>query len=91
MARPRARAYMGQGHQEARMKTTMLLAAALALSFAGGAAAKDRNGMHVHKSHKAKAVRVVRQPPAAPRDPYAGYWNDPSRNGPFSWGGHDVK
>ena len=73
------------------MKTTMLLAGAIALAFAGGAAAKDANGMHVHKTHKTKTVRTARQPVTPPRDPYAGYWNDPSRNGPFSWGGHDVK
>ena len=73
------------------MKTTMLLAGAIALSFAGGAAAKDGNGVHVHKPQKTKTVRTARQPVAPPRDPYAAYWNDPSRNGPFSWGGHDVK
>ncbi|TMJ06236.1 MAG: hypothetical protein E6G97_00805 [Alphaproteobacteria bacterium] len=74
------------------MKTTMLLAGALALSFAGGAAAKDAHGVSVHKTHKAKTLRAARQPAMPPpRDPYAAYWNDPSRNGPFSWGGHDVK
>ena len=72
------------------MKTTMLLAGAIALSFAGGAAAKDENGLHVPKTHKTKTVRATRQP-VTPKDPYAGYWNDPSRNGPFSWGGHDVR
>ena len=73
------------------MKTTLLLAGALALALAGGAAAKERNGAHAHKTYKAKTVRIVRRPAPPPRDPYAGYWNDPSRNGPFSWGGHDVK
>jgi hypothetical protein len=73
------------------MKTTMLLAGAIALSCTVGAAAKDANGAHVPKVHKAKTTRAARQSAAPPRDPYAGYWNDPSRNGPFSWGGHDVK
>jgi len=74
------------------MKTTMLLAGALALSFAGGAAAKDAYGVHVHKTHKAKTLRAARQPVMPPRDPYAAYWNDPGRQAPpFSWSGHDYR
>jgi hypothetical protein len=38
------------------------------------------------KPTNARHVKKVRTP--APRDPYAKYWNDPSRQAPpFSWGG----
>jgi len=69
----------------------MLLAGAVALLFGGGAAAKDHaTGVHAYRAYKIKSVRAVRRPVMPPKDPYAEYWNDPSRNGPFSWGGHDV-
>jgi len=76
------------------MKTTMLLAGAIALAFAGGAAAKDRpsHGVHAHKAHKAKTARAARRPaqPAPQKDPYAKYWDDPTRQGPFSYFGRDT-
>jgi len=73
------------------MKTTMLLAGAIALAFAGGAAAKDRatGGVHAHKTHAAKTVRGARRP-APQKDPYAKYWDDPTRRGPFSYFGRDT-
>jgi hypothetical protein len=69
----------------------MLLAGAIALLFVGGAAAKDNAaGVHADRAHKTQSARAVRRPVMPPKDPYAEYWKDPSRNGPFSWGGHDV-
>ena len=76
------------------MKTTLLLAGAIALLLSGGAAAKDRatGGVHAQKTHKAKTIRAARRAvqPAAPRDPYARYWDDPTRQGPFSYFGRDT-
>ena len=76
------------------MKTTMLLAGAIVLAFAGGAAAKDRatDGAHAHKVHTAKTLRAGRRAakPAPQKDPYATYWDDPSRRGPFSYFGRDT-
>ena len=72
------------------MKTTMLLAGAFALLLSGSAAAKNSAapGAHSHKAHKTKTVRAARQPIVPPKDPYAEYWKDPSRQAPpFSWGG----
>jgi len=65
----------------------MLLAGAIALSFAGGAAAKDSaTGVHTHKTYRTKSVRAVRRPVMPPKDPYAEYWNDPGRQAPpFSY------
>ncbi len=71
------------------MKTTILLAAAIALSFASGAEAKNKaSGAHAQKNYKTKSVRAVRRPvmPAPSRDPYAKYWDDPGRAAPpFSY------
>lgn len=75
------------------MRTTLLFAGALALLLAGPAIAKDHAaGAHAHKVHKTETARAARRATAPPKDPYAGYWNDPSRAAPpFSWGGHDVR
>ena len=70
------------------MKTTLLLAGAFALLLAGGAAARDTaKGVHADKT---KTVRAVRKPTTL-KDPYANYWNDPSRQGFPSWGLRDVR
>jgi len=63
-----------------------LLLAALAMVFsAAPAAARPRTGLHA-KHH----ARIVHSParlrPPQPKDPYADYWNDPSRQGFPSWG-----
>ena len=78
------------GDDETPMKTAMLFAGALALLLAGPAVAKKSAapGAQAHKSHRTKTVRAARQPAMPPRDPYAEYWKDPSRQAPpFSWGG----
>ena len=62
----------------------LLLAATMVVS-AAPADAKSKSGLHA-KHH----ARIVHSParlrPAAPKDPYADYWNDPSRGGFPSWG-----
>ena len=55
---------------------------------AGGAVAKSGTQAHAktHMVHKrAHAVRPVK--PNPPKDPWAEYWKDPSRAGPFSYHG----
>jgi hypothetical protein len=77
---------MQSGAQEASMKI-MLLAGAIALLLGGGAVAKDNiTGVHAHKVYKTKSARALRRPVMPPKDPYADYWNDPSRQAPpFSY------
>lgn len=62
-----------------------LLFAALAMVFSVPADARPKSGLHA-KHH----ARIVHSPArlraAKPRDPYADYWNDPSRQGFPSWG-----
>lgn len=69
------------------MKTPMLLAGAFALLLAGGAAAKDNPGLYAHPHGKASTRHVKKvRVPAPPKDPYAAYWKDPSRQAPpFSY------
>ena len=73
-----------------------LLFAALAMVFSAAPAdARPKSGLHakhhariIHSPARLRpAHRVV---PAAPRDPYADYWNDPSRQGFPSWGMTDF-
>jgi hypothetical protein len=65
------------------MSIARLLFAAV-FAFATGAAAHEAP----RKAHHKRAY-VHAQP--APKDPYANYWNDPSRQGFPSWGLTDVK
>jgi hypothetical protein len=62
-----------------------LLLAASAMVFSAPADAKPKPALHA-KHH----ARIVHSParlrPAQPKDPYADYWNDPSRQGFPSWG-----
>jgi hypothetical protein len=46
-------------------------------------------GAQAYTQTKPENARHVKKPRApAPKDPYAKYWNDPSREAPpFSWGG----
>ena len=62
---------------------TLLCASAALLLFAGSAAAHDTGKPHKHRAQKAQTVK-----PANRKDPYAAYWNDPSRAAPpFSYYG----
>ncbi len=73
------------------MIARLLCAGACVLSLAASADAQSGTGLHTHKHASARHAKKVRAP-APPKDPYANYWNDPSRQAPpFSWGGHDVK
>lgn len=67
-----------------------LLFAASAMVFAAAPAdAQPKPGRHA-KHHVKHGARIVHSParlrPAQPKDPYADYWNDPSRQGFPSWG-----
>ena len=71
-----------------RSAIVLLLASAVVFS-AASADAKSKSGLHA--KHQAKhRVQVVHSParlrPTPPKDPYADYWNDPSRQGFPSWG-----
>ena len=62
-----------------------LLLAASAMVFSAPADAKTKPGLHA--KHHARVVHgPARLRPAPPKDPYADYWNDPSRQGFPSWG-----
>jgi hypothetical protein len=67
-----------------RSAIALLLAATAMVFSAAPAGAKTKSGLHA-KHH----ARIVHSPacqcPAQPRDPYADYWNDPSRQGFPSW------
>jgi hypothetical protein len=61
----------------------LLVAAAVALTPAANARSKPKPGLPA-AAHKARGAHgAVR---AAPKDPYADYWHDPSRQGFPSWG-----
>ena len=65
---------------------TLLSATAALLLFAGSTAAHDAGKPHKHRTHKTQTVK-----PAKPKDPYAGYWNDPGRAAPpFSYRGNGI-
>jgi hypothetical protein len=68
-----------------RSAIALLLAASAMVVFATPADARPKSGLHA-KHH----ARIVHSParlrPAQPKDPYADYWNDPSRQGFPSWG-----
>jgi hypothetical protein len=71
-----------------RSFVVLFAAATLVLMPAAGAKSnKHKPGLHAHAHHARTAHRVV---PAAPKDPYADYWNDPSRQGFPSWGMTDF-
>jgi len=51
--------------------------------------ARPKPGRHAqhHAKHRVQIVHgPARLRPAPPKDPYADYWNDPSRQGFPSWG-----
>jgi hypothetical protein len=71
-----------------RSATVLLLATSMAFA-AAPADAKPKPGLHAkhHAKHRAQIVHSpARLRPAQPKDPYADYWNDPSRQGFPSWG-----
>jgi hypothetical protein len=62
-----------------------LLAVSAMVFSAAPADAKSKSG--IHAKHHARVVHSpARLRPAQPKDPYADYWNDPSRQGFPSWG-----
>lgn len=61
----------------------VLLSAAM-VAFAPAAGAKPKPGVHAQSHHARTPHRAARVAPA--KDPYANYWNDPSRQGFPSWG-----
>ena len=71
---------------------TFLCASACVLLLTGGAAAKDSMSHATHaKAHRMhKPVRAVRPAQPARKDPYAKYWDDPTRYQGFSYRG-DVR
>jgi hypothetical protein len=72
-----------------RSAIALLLAASAMVFSAAPADAKPKPGLHAnhHAKHHARIVHSpVRLRPAPPKDPYADYWNDPSRQGFPSWG-----
>jgi len=65
---------------------TALLFAALAMIFSAAPADAGRKS-GLHAKHHARIIHSpARLRAAKPRDPYADYWNDPSRQGFPSWG-----
>jgi hypothetical protein len=70
----------------------LLLAATMVVS-AAPADAKSKSALHA-KHHAKHRTQIVHSParlrPAPPKDPYADYWNDPSRQGFPSWGMTDF-
>lgn len=74
------------------MKLASLLCAAALFALPAGTALakpdKQKAKAHVHLTHKRiHAVRAIK--PAAPKDPWAAYWNDPGRAfPPFSYRGN---
>ena len=65
---------------------TFLCASACVLLLTGGAAAKD-SATHAKAHRMHKPVRAVRPVQHAPKDPYAKYWDDPTRYQGFSYHG----
>jgi hypothetical protein len=67
-------------------KITTLVCAASLLLLAGPALAHETGKPHKHRTHKAQTMK-----PVQPKDPYAGYWNDPGRAAPpFSYRGNGI-
>jgi hypothetical protein len=70
---------------------TIVCACAMLGAFVGGATAQSGTawGAQAYTQTKPANARHVKKPRApVQRDPYAKYWNDPSREAPpFSWGG----
>jgi hypothetical protein len=68
-----------------RSAIALLFALSAMVFSAAPADAKPKPGLHA-KHH----ARIIHSParlrPAQPKDPYADYWNDPSRQGFPSWG-----
>jgi hypothetical protein len=64
-----------------------LLLAGLAAIFVAAAPADAKSKAGLHARHHARISHgPARGRPAQPKDPYADYWNDPSREGFPSWG-----
>ena len=72
-----------------RSAIALFLAASAMVFSAPLADAKSKLSLHA-KHHARHGARIVHSPahlrPAPPKDPYADYWNDPSRQGFPSWG-----
>jgi len=72
-----------------RSAIALLLAASAMVFSAAHADAKPKPGLQANHPARHHA-RIVHSParlrPAPPKDPYADYWNDPSRQGFPSWG-----
>ena len=76
------------------MKITTLFCAGAMVLLAGGAEAQSGSASGMYADPHAKAgARQVKKPraQARPKDPYAAYWNDPSRREFPSWGLRDVR
>ena len=68
--------------------STLTCAAACVLLLAGGAAAHESGKPHKHPAYKTHSAKLKR---VQPKDPYAGYWNDPGRAAPpFSYRGNGI-
>lgn len=67
-----------------RSAIALFLAASAMVFSAAPADAKAKSG--VHTKHHPRIVHSPARLRPAPRDPYADYWNDPSRQGFPSWG-----
>jgi hypothetical protein len=64
-----------------------LLLAGLAAVFVAAVPADAKPKPRLHAKHHAGITHSsARLRPAQPKDPYADYWNDPSREGFPSWG-----
>jgi hypothetical protein len=72
-----------------RSAIALLFALSAMVFSAAPADARPKPGLHAR--HQARIIRSpARLRPAQPKDPYADYWNDPSRQGFPSWGLTDV-
>ena len=71
-----------------RSAVALLLAASAMVVSAAPADARPKPGLHAkhHAKHHARIVHSPARLRPAPKDPYADYWNDPSRQGFPSWG-----
>jgi hypothetical protein len=68
-----------------RSAVALLLAASAMAFSAAPADAGPKSALHA-KPHARIVHSAARLRPAQPKDPYADYWNDPSRQGFPSWG-----
>ena len=74
-----------------RSAIALFLAASAMVFSASASASADagpKSGLNAkrHGRHQARIVHSPARLRPAPKDPYADYWNDPSRQGFPSWG-----